>query len=104
MADNTKKPLRRCSFCGRSEEQVGFLIPSPLGAYICDNCVFACEQIIDDYHSSESDGELTELAELPKPKEIKAFLLPNLSLNAPINKVVNVAAAALAATIAGMKL
>ena len=74
MADNTKKPLRRCSFCGRSEEQVGFLIPSPLGAYICDNCVFACEQIIDDYHSSESDGELTELAELPKPKEIKAVL------------------------------
>lgn len=74
MADNTKKPLRRCSFCGRSEEQVGFLIPSPLGAYICDNCVFACEQIIDDYHSSESDSELMELAELPKPKEIKAVL------------------------------
>lgn len=74
MADNKRTSLRRCSFCGRSEEQVGFLIPSPLGTYICDDCVFACEQLIADYHSSESDSELTELAELPKPKEIKAVL------------------------------
>lgn len=74
MADRTNTSSRRCSFCGRSEDQVGLLIPSPLGTYICDNCVFACEQLIDDYHSSVSDDGLTELAELPKPKEIKAVL------------------------------
>ena len=74
MADRTNTASRRCSFCGRSEDQVGLLIPSPLGTYICDDCVFACEQLIDDYHSSVSEGGLTELAELPKPKEIKAVL------------------------------
>ena len=74
MADNKRTSPRRCSFCGRSEDQVGFLIPSPLGAYICDDCVFACEQLIADYHSSESESGLTELADLPKPKEIKAVL------------------------------
>ena len=74
MADRTNTSSRRCSFCGRSEDQVGLLIPSPLGTYICDDCVFACEQLIDDYHSSVSEDGLTELAELPKPKEIKAVL------------------------------
>lgn len=74
MADRTNTASRRCSFCGRSEDQVGLLIPSPLGTYICDDCVFACEQLIDDYHSSASEDGLTELAELPKPKEIKAVL------------------------------
>ena len=74
MADRTNTASRRCSFCGRSEDQVGLLIPSPLGTYICDDCVFACEQLIDDYHSSGSEDGLTELAELPKPKEIKAVL------------------------------
>lgn len=74
MADRTNTASRRCSFCGRSEDQVGLLIPSPLGTYICDDCVFACEQLIDDYHSSVSEDGLTELAELPRPKEIKAVL------------------------------
>lgn len=74
MADRTNTASRRCSFCGRSEDQVGLLIPSPLGTYICDDCVFACEQLIDDYHLSVSEDGLTELAELPKPKEIKAVL------------------------------
>ncbi len=74
MADRTNTASRRCSFCGRSEDQVGLLIPSPLGTYICDDCVFACEQLIDDYHSSVSEDGFAELAELPKPKEIKAVL------------------------------
>ncbi len=74
MADRTNTSSRRCSFCGRSEDQVGLLIPSPLGTYICDDCVFACEQLLDDYHSSAGEDSLTELAELPKPKEIKAIL------------------------------
>ena len=54
MADNNKAGtgLHRCSFCGRTENQVNYLIPSQSGVYICDNCVFACSQLIDDYESS----------------------------------------------------
>ena len=61
---------RSCSFCGRGEEQVEFLIPSPTGLYICDKCIEACNDIIFD-HMSESDV-LTGLSEidLPTPMEI----------------------------------
>ena len=37
--------MAHCSFCGRSEREVTFLIPSPTGLYICDQCVDACEQL-----------------------------------------------------------
>ncbi|MBQ2899367.1 MAG: hypothetical protein IJE28_06450, partial [Oscillospiraceae bacterium] len=36
MANN--KQRAQCSFCGRDESRVMFLIPSPTGAYICNNC------------------------------------------------------------------
>lgn len=75
MADNNStKKLHRCSFCGRSEDQVGVLIPSPLGTFICDDCVFACEQLLDDYEKSQKDVELQRIDKLPKPREIKAVL------------------------------
>ncbi|OIQ77941.1 ATP-dependent Clp protease ATP-binding subunit ClpX [mine drainage metagenome] len=62
--------LVKCSFCGKSQKQVKKLIAGP-GVYICDECIDLCNEIIDD--------ELTEantpvLEELPKPKEIYAFL------------------------------
>ena len=42
--------LKRCSFCGRDENQVLFLIPSPIDeCYICDDCVDACDSIINDH-------------------------------------------------------
>ena len=65
---------RSCSFCGRGEEQVEFLIPSPTGLYICDKCIEACNDIIFD-HMNESDM-LTDLSEmdLPTPMEIKESL------------------------------
>ncbi len=66
--------LRRCSFCGRTEEQVEFLIPSPTGAMICDNCIDACNQIIFDHEQLMNEGEELSLATLPKPAEIKAML------------------------------
>ena len=46
---NNNKTIR-CSFCGRDEKNVEFLIPSPLfeGAYICGDCIDACERIIED--------------------------------------------------------
>ena len=69
--------LHVCSFCGRNENQVNFLIPSSTGAYICDFCVDACSELIDEatgnVPGAVSYGELS-LATLPKPKEIKASL------------------------------
>lgn len=64
---------KRCSFCGRSEKQSLFLIPSPTGAYICDSCVDACSQIINDYSNSKNLDTLS-LDSLPKPMQIKATL------------------------------
>ncbi len=72
-----QKDLRACAFCGRNEHQVNFLIPSPTGVYICDFCVDACAELIDEVNSpitgTKSFGELN-LATLPRPKQIKASL------------------------------
>lgn len=63
----------RCSFCGKSQDQVRKLIAGPNGAYICDECVDICNEIIEE--------ELEEYDEKPgldinliKPEEMKAFL------------------------------
>ena len=74
MADNNKSHTHRCSFCGRTEDQVEFLIPSQTGAYICDNCVFACTQLIEDYEDSLREEKDADLTDLPRPKDIKAAL------------------------------
>ncbi len=74
MAENNKERLHRCSFCGRTEEEVKFLIPSGRGAYICDFCVEACNELIEEYEESQQESAETELAALPRPKEIKAVL------------------------------
>ena len=75
MADNNKTPhKRRCSFCGREENQVAYLVPSQTGVYICDNCVFAISQLIEDHENKDSEPTEADLTELPRPKEIKAVL------------------------------
>ena len=64
---------RNCSFCGRSESQVNFLIPSPTGLYICDKCIDACNDIIFD-HMNDTEAEPLSGQKLPTPAEIKATL------------------------------
>ena len=78
MAENKKAdgngntPKRYCHFCGRNENQVEFLIPSPTGAYICDYCVLACSDILDEAFADFSENtESLKLEELPKPMDIK---------------------------------
>ncbi len=68
--------LRRCAFCGRNEHQVMCLIPSPTGIYICDNCVDACEELLNETALENSNGGEAILTRetLPKPAEIKARL------------------------------
>ena len=75
MASNSNnRPTARCSFCGRGENEVMFLIPSPTGLFICDNCVDACRSLIDEHlHHQDCDESFTRES-LPKPAEIKATL------------------------------
>jgi len=77
MSTNTKNSnLRYCSFCGRNENQVNFLIPSPTGLFICDFCVEACEELIYENLETERSSEFGDLTlgNLPKPQQIKASL------------------------------
>ncbi len=60
-------------FCGRNERSVEFLIPSPTGLYICNNCVQACNEIIEQVEDSESVSSLS-YETLPKPQAIKKTL------------------------------
>ncbi len=69
----------RCSFCGRTQEQVRKLIagPSGSGAFICDECVDICTEIIEE--EFEEDDDLEEAGQeqeinLLKPEELKHFL------------------------------
>lgn len=65
------KERKRCSFCGRTEEQVALLMTGMTG-YICNDCVEQAHAILrEEALLPKSDFEM---GELPKPKEIKAFL------------------------------
>jgi len=80
----------KCSFCGKSQEQVRKLIAGP-GVYICDECVELCNEILDDEliepssrpeRVSAQDEEkgkrqgapALSFSEIPKPKDIKGYL------------------------------
>lgn len=70
-SDNNK--TKRCSFCGRSEDEVKKLIAGP-NVYICDECVEVCEGILADELEPEADDLAEELKDVQTPKEIKAHL------------------------------
>ena len=63
-----------CSFCGRHESQVNFLISSPTGAYICDYCVEACSESIERTMAPTIDLAKLSMDTLPKPMDIKKAL------------------------------
>ena len=65
----------RCSFCGRTQDQVSMLIQGP-GAFICDECVENCREIIDGGNQRHTPHSTAKKAvrRLPKPQEIKAKL------------------------------
>jgi ATP-dependent Clp protease ATP-binding subunit ClpX len=60
----------RCSFCGKSQNEVKKLIAGPT-VYICNECIDICNEIISDDQQAES---VASRPPLPKPNEIKAFL------------------------------
>ncbi len=62
--------LLRCSFCGKSQNEVKKLIAGP-SVYICNECIDICLEIINDDENAET---VTARNALPKPHEIKTFL------------------------------
>ena len=70
MAKFDDKKQLRCSFCGKSQDQVRRLIAGP-GVYICDECIELCSEIIADEFEDTSS---VEVGSLPKPTEIKNYL------------------------------
>ena len=68
----------RCSFCGKTDGQVRKLIAGPNGAYICDECVDICAEIIEEELAEEEDEAMrpveAEDINLLKPVQLKDFL------------------------------
>ena len=73
MADSTRRNKNRCSFCGRSEDEVNFLITGMYG-FICDDCARQAYDIVQETQRKSKGVPCLNLDELPKPQEIKAFL------------------------------
>lgn len=69
---NNEDEKRVCSFCGRDERDVNFLI-SGYSGYICDECAMRANEYVKEFYASMRKMESFEL-KLLKPKEIKAFL------------------------------
>ena len=70
-------PKKKCSFCGRSEDDVNMLI-SGLSGYICDDCIKQAYNILETAGAiddpQKGKGGARKLAEVPKPMDIKAYL------------------------------
>jgi ATP-dependent Clp protease ATP-binding subunit ClpX len=66
-----KKPLvkYRCSFCGKSQEQVHRLIAGPGGVYICDECIDLCTEIITEEQTQPAAGQ-PSITRVATPKRI----------------------------------
>jgi ATP-dependent Clp protease ATP-binding subunit ClpX len=59
----------RCSFCGKSQEQVHRLIAGPGGVYICDECIDLCQEIIAEEQTQPATTRLP-LSKIPSPRRI----------------------------------
>ncbi len=70
MSRFDEKKQLKCSFCGKSQDQVRRLIAGP-NVYICDECIELCQEIIQEEFDESID---LDLMDLPKPSEIKDIL------------------------------
>jgi ATP-dependent Clp protease ATP-binding subunit ClpX len=59
----------RCSFCGKSQDQVQRLIAGPGGVYICDECIDLCREIIEEEQATVTKPRL-QTGKIPTPKKI----------------------------------
>ncbi|WLD92274.1 ATP-dependent protease ATP-binding subunit ClpX [Alkalihalobacillus sp. AL-G] len=67
---NEEKGQLKCSFCGKTQDQVRKLVAGP-GVYICDECIELCTEIVEEELGTEED---VEFKDVPKPQEIRQIL------------------------------
>ncbi|MEO3946992.1 ATP-dependent protease ATP-binding subunit ClpX [Gorillibacterium sp. CAU 1737] len=67
---NEEKGQLKCSFCGKSQDQVRKLVAGP-GVYICDECIELCTEIVEEELGHEEE---LDLKDVPKPKDIRNIL------------------------------
>lgn len=67
---NEEKGQLKCSFCGKTQEQVRKLVAGP-GVYICDECIELCTEIVEEELGTEEEFEFKDI---PKPREIREIL------------------------------
>ena len=73
MPNNNTRSVK-CSFCGKSQENVKKIIAGP-GVYICDECINVCQEIIEDeFYEEDEEIEVVENEKIPTPQEIKEIL------------------------------
>jgi ATP-dependent Clp protease ATP-binding subunit ClpX len=95
MAKQSDNRLK-CSFCGKSQDQVKKLIAGP-GVYICDECVDLCNEILDEElfeggpNAAPAEAGVPQLVDVPKPKEIKNFLDQHIIGQTDPKKILSVA-------------
>ncbi|MDD4797171.1 MAG: ATP-dependent Clp protease ATP-binding subunit ClpX [Eubacteriales bacterium] len=70
MSRNDDNNTLKCSFCGKTQDQVSRLVAGP-GVYICDECIELCREIVEE---ETQTPEMPDLKALLKPREIKAIL------------------------------
>jgi ATP-dependent Clp protease ATP-binding subunit ClpX len=85
----------KCSFCGKSQDQVKKLIAGP-EVYICDECVDLCNEILDEEFfegedAPEKAAPLPEITNVPKPLDIKQFLDQHIVGQDDAKKILSVA-------------
>ena len=74
MAGKKDEGKLKCSFCGKTQNQVHKLIAGP-GVYICDQCIELCSEIIEEeYNDGDARYDTSSDINLLRPKEIKEFL------------------------------
>ncbi|MBP3038256.1 ATP-dependent protease ATP-binding subunit ClpX [Bacillaceae bacterium Marseille-Q3522] len=67
---NDEKGQLKCSFCGKTQDQVRKLVAGP-GVYICDECIELCMEIVEEELGTEEE---VEFKDIPKPAEIRDIL------------------------------
>ena len=70
--DFTQRQLHRCSFCGKTQDQVRRLVAGP-SAFICNDCIMLCRDIIDDVMVSPMSQSKKDM-HIPLPAEMKGVL------------------------------
>ena len=86
----------KCSFCGKTQEQVKKLIAGP-DVYICDECIELCNEILDEEFlenkekTENTETKETDIAKMPKPHEIKKYLDEYIIGQEDAKKVLSVA-------------